>query len=228
MAAAELAGIHTTQTQGTKVTATAKTTVEVHTGHITIQHRAEAAPAVTAAGASPGHKPRNVETVNESIVETITKNEVTDIIRGLGYQAIPKDDEEFGEIIFSSSDGICWNIYLGYSGPFFDEIIITLFGSSKVAPLENINKWNLKSFALASLEINSKTNQILKKRDGTYLVTFTTRINLEGGVTINHIKCRLNEWLHEVSRISKLEDFIFLTPTKVTDNWSSSNGATLF
>ena len=60
MAVAELAGIHTTQTQVTKVTATAKATVEVHTGHTTTQHRAEAAPAVTAAGASPGHKPKNV------------------------------------------------------------------------------------------------------------------------------------------------------------------------
>ena len=221
MAAAELAGIHTTHTQGTKVTATAKTTVEVHTGHITTQHRAEAAPAVTAAGASPGHKPEKFTAVNEAMITTVTKSEVVDIIRFLGYQAIPKDDEEFGEIIFSSSDGICWNVYLGHAGPFFDEVIITVFSASKVSPIESINEWNLNSFSVASPEIDSETNQVVKNQDGIYPVTFSTRINLEGGISINHIHSRLNEWFHEVTRLAKLENFVFPTPIKVTDNWSS-------
>jgi len=227
MAVAVLAGIHTTQTQVTKVTATDKATVEVHMDHMNGQNRDEAAPEATAAGAASGHKPESVAAMNEAIVKTVTKNEVVDIIRVLGYQAIPKDDEEFGEIIFSSSDGICWNIYLGHSGPFFDEIIVTLFGVSKVSPIQNINEWNLNSFSVASPEIDSETNQVVKNQDGIYPVTFSTRINLEGGISINHIHSRLNEWFHEVTRLAKLENFVFPTPTKVTDNWSSSNGATL-
>ena len=221
MAAAELAGIHTTHTQGTKVTATAKTTVEVHTGHITTQHRAEAAPAVTAAGAASGHKPEKFTAVNEAMITTVTKSEVVDIIRFLGYQAIPKDDEEFGEIIFSSSDGICWNVYLGQTGPFFNEIIITVFSASKVPPIESINNWNQNSFSIASPEIDSKTKQLFKNQDGLYPVTFSNRINLEGGVTMNHIQSRLNEWVHEIAQLTKLENFIFPTPIKVSQKWSS-------
>ena len=230
MAAAAQAGTHTTHTRAIQAMATDKTMVEVHTAHMSGQHQNEAAAEATAAGAAAeataagaasGHKPESVSAMNEATVKTVTKNEVVDIIRVLGYQAIPKDDEEFGEIIFSSSDGICWNIYLGHSGPFFDEIIVTLFSASKVSPIESINGWNLNSFSVASPEIDSETNQVVKNQDGTYPVTFSTRINLEGGVTMNHIQSRLNEWVHEIARLTKLENFIFPTPIKVTDNWSS-------
>jgi hypothetical protein len=190
MAVAALAGTRTTRTPDTKVTVTAKTTVVVHTGRTTTQHQAEAAPAATAAGAASGHKPEIITAMNEALVKTVTKNEVLEIIRVLGYQAIPKNDEEFGEVIFSSSDGICWNIYLGHFGPFFEEIIITLFSTTKTTPFENINNWNQNNFSLASLEIDNETNQVLRKPDGTYSVAFSTRINLEGGVTNDHIHSR--------------------------------------
>jgi hypothetical protein len=219
MAVAELAGTHITRTPDTKVTVTAKKTVEVHTGRTTTQHQAEAAPAATAAGAASGHKPESITAMNEALVKSVTKNEVLEIIRVLGYQAIPKNDEEFGEVIFSSSDGICWNIYLGHFGPFFEEIIITLFSTTKTTPFENINIWNLNNFSLASLEIDNETNQVLRKPDGTYSVAFSTRINLEGGVTIDHIHSRFYEWIREVTQLATLKDFIFLAPSKVIDCW---------
>jgi hypothetical protein len=137
-AAAAQAGTHTTHTRAIRAMVTDKTMVEVRTAHMSGQHQAEAAAEATAAGAASGHKPEKFTAVNEAIITTVTKSEVVDIIRILGYQAIPKDDEEFGEIIFSSSDGICWNVYLGHAGPFFDEIIITLFSASKVPPTESI------------------------------------------------------------------------------------------
>ena len=221
MAVAELAGTHTTQTPDTKVTATDKTMVAVHMDHMSGRHRDEAAPAATAAGAATGHKPEKFTAVNEAIITTVTKSEVVDIIRVLGYQAIPKDDEEFGEIIFSSSDGICWNVYLGHAGPFFNEIIITVFSASKVPPIESINNWNQNSFSIASPEIDSKTKQLFKNQDGLYPVTFSNRINLEGGVTMDHIQSRLNEWVHEIAQLTKLETFIFPTPIKVSQKWSS-------
>ena len=201
--------------------ATDKTMVEVHTAHMSGQHQNEAAAEATAAGAASGHKPEKFTAVNEAIITTVTKSEVVDIIRVLGYQAIPKDDEEFGEIIFSSSDGVCWNVYLGQAGPFFHEIIITVFSASKVSPIESINYWNQNSFSVASAEIDGKTNQLFKNQDGLYPVTFSNRINLEGGVTMNHIQSRLNEWVHEIARLTKLENFIFLTPLKVSQKWSS-------
>ena len=201
--------------------ATDKTMVGVHTDHMSGQHQAEAAAEATAAGAASGHKPEKLRAVNEAIITTVTKSEVADIIRVLGYQAIPKDDEEFGEIIFSSSDGICWNVYLGHAGPFFNEIIITVFSASKVPPIESINNWNQNSFSIASPEIDSKTKQLFKTKDGLYPVTFSNRINLEGGVTMDHIQSRLNEWVHEIAQLTKLETFIFPTPIKVSDNWSS-------
>ena len=201
--------------------ATDKTMVEVHTVHTSGRHQAEAAAEATAAGAASGHKPEKFRAVNEAIITTVTKSEVVDIIRILGYQAIPKDDEEFGEIIFSSSDGICWNVYLGHAGPFFNEIIITVFSASKVPPIESINNWNQNSFSIASPEIDSRTKQLFKNQDGLYPVTFSNRINLEGGVTMDHIQSRLNEWVHEIAQLTKLETFIFPTPIKVSDNWSS-------
>ena len=200
---------------------TDKTMVGVHTVHMSGQHQAEAAAEATAAGAASGHKPEKLRAVNEAIITTVTKSEVADIIRVLGYQAIPKDDEEFGEIIFSSSDGICWNVYLGHAGPFFNEIIITVFSASKVPPIESINNWNQNSFSIASPEIDSKTKQLFKNQDGLYPVTFSNRINLEGGVTMNHIQSRLNEWVHEIAQLTKLENFIFPTPIKVSQKWSS-------
>ena len=201
--------------------ATDKTMVGVHTDHMSGQHQAEAAAEATAAGAASGHKPEKLRAVNEAIITTVTKSEVVDIIRVLGYQAIPKDDEEFGEIIFSSSDGICWNVYLGHAGPFFNEIIITVFSASKVPPIESINNWNQNSFSIASPEIDSKTKQLFKNQDGLYPVTFSNRINLEGGVTMDHIQSRLNEWVHEIAQLTKLETFIFPTPIKVSQKWSS-------
>lgn len=220
-AAAAQAGTHTTQTRAIQAMASDKIMVEVHTAHTSGQHQAEAAAEATAAGAASGHKPEKFTAVNEAIITTVTKSEVVDIIRVLGYQAIPKDDEEFGEIVFSSSDGICWNVYLGQAGPFFNEIIITVFSASKVPPFESINNWNQNSFSIASPEIDCKTNRLLKNQDGTYPVTFSNRINLEGGVTMNHIHYRLNEWIHEVTRLAKLENFIFPTPIKVSEKWSS-------
>ena len=201
--------------------ATDKTMVEVHTAHMSGQHQNEAAAEATAAGAASGHKPEKFTAVNEAIITTVTKSEVVDIIRVLGYQAIPKDDEEFGEIIFSSSDGVCWNVYLGQAGPFFNEIIITVFSASKVSPIESINYWNQNSFSVASAEIDGKTNQLFKNQDGLYPVTFSNRINLEGGVTMNHIQSRLNEWVHEIARLTKLENFVFPTPIEVSKKWNS-------
>ena len=201
--------------------ATDKTMVEVHTVHTNGQHRAEVAAEATAAGEASGHKPEKSIAVNEAIITTVTKSEVVDIIRILGYQAIPKDDEEFGEIIFSSSDGVAWNVYLGQAGPFFNEIIITVFSASKVPPFESINNWNQNSFSIAIPEIDSKTNQLFKNQDGLYPVTFSNRINLEGGVTMNHIHSRFNEWVHEITRLTKLESFIFPSPIKVSEKWSS-------
>lgn len=201
--------------------ATDKTTVEVHTAHMSGQHQNEAAAEAIAAGAASGHKPEKFTAVNEAIITTVTKSEVVDIIRVLGYQAIPKDDEEFGEIIFSSSDGVCWNVYLGQAGPFFNEIIITVFSASKVSPIESINYWNQNSFSVASAEIDGKTNQLFKNQDGLYPVTFSNRINLEGGVTMNHIQSRLNEWVHEIARLTKLENFVFPTPIEVSKKWNS-------
>lgn len=220
-AAAAQAGTHTTRIRAIQAMATDKTMVEVHTAHTSGQHQAEVAAEATAAGAASGHKPEKFTAVNEAIITTVTKSEVVDIIRFLGYQAIPKDDEEFGEIIFSSSDGVCWNVYLGQAGPFFNEIIITVFSASKVSPIESINYWNQNSFSVASAEIDGKTDRLLRNQDGTYPVTFSNRINLEGGVTMNHIQSRLNEWVHEIARLTKLEDFIFPTPTKVSQKWSS-------
>ena len=201
--------------------ATDKTMVEVHTAHMSGQHQNEAAAEATAAGAASGHKPEKLTAVNEAIITTVTKSEIVDIISVLGYQAIPKDDEEFGEIIFSSSDGICWNVYLGHAGPFFNEIIITVFSASKVSPIESINYWNQNSFSVASAEIDGKTNQLFKNQDGLYPVTFSNRINLEGGVTMNHIQSRLNEWVHEIARLTKLENFVFPTPIEVSKKWNS-------
>ena len=221
MAAAAQAGTHTTQIRAIQAMATDKTMVEVHTAHMSGQHQNEAAAEATAAGAASGHKPEKFRAVNEAIITTVTKSEVVDIILILGYQAIPKDDEEFGEIIFSSSDGICWNVYLGHAGPFFNEIIITVFSASKVSPIESINYWNQNSFSVASAEIDGKTNQLFKNQDGLYPVTFSNRINLEGGVTMNHIQSRLNEWVHEIAQLTKLETFIFPTPIKVSQKWSS-------
>lgn len=201
--------------------ATDKTMVGVHTAHMSGQHQNEVAAEATAAGAASGHKPEEFTAVNEALITTVTKSEVVDIIRVLGYQAIPKDDEEFGEIIFSSSDGICWNVYLGQAGPFFNEIIITVFSASKVPPFESINNWNQTSFSIASPEIDSKTNQLFKNQDGLYPVTFSNRINLEGGVTMNHIQSRLSEWVHEIAQLTKLENFIFPTPIEVPQKWNS-------
>jgi hypothetical protein len=44
--------------------------------------------------------------VSEITINLLTKNEVVEIIRCLGYQAIPKDDDDYGELIFCSYEGV--------------------------------------------------------------------------------------------------------------------------
>ena len=211
------AGAHPTQIVDTQVTDTATTPVRVHTAHTTGPRVARVEPAASAAREASGHKARGIGTTYMSMIETLTKKEITDIIRDLGYQAIPKDDEEFGELIFSSNEGVRWNVYLGPFGPFFEEILITLFSWTKVNPLLFLNKWNLDSFFTASTPCTDDTNQPEPESDGTYRVTFETRISFEGGVSIEHIRNRVNEWLYAVTKIAKLDEFIFLDPASINE-----------
>ena len=146
----------------------------------------------------------------KAIVESLTRREITEIIRSLGYQAIPKADEDFGELIFSSNEGIRWNVYLGHSGPFFQEILITLFSWTKIDPVQFANKWNTTNFVTACAPCNEES--AIPESDGTFLVTFETRINFDGGISVNHIRSRLSEWIQAVQEIAKLEDFVFLRP----------------
>jgi hypothetical protein len=146
----------------------------------------------------------------KAIVESLTKREITEIIRGLGYQAIPKADEDFGELIFSSNEGIRWNVYLGHSGPFFQEILITLFSWTTTDPVQFVNKWNATNFVTACAPCNEEL--AIPESDGTFLVTFETRINFDGGISVSHIRSRLSEWIQAVQAIAKLDDFVFLRP----------------
>ena len=144
------------------------------------------------------------------IVESLTKREITEIIRGLGYQAIPKADEDFGELIFSSNEGIRWNVYLGHTGPFFQEILITLFSWTTTDPVQFVNKWNTNSFVTANAPCNAES--AIPESDGTFLVTFETRINFDGGISVSHIRSRLSEWIQAVHAMAKLDDYVFLRP----------------
>ena len=146
----------------------------------------------------------------KAIVESLTRREVTEIIRSLGYQAIPKADEDFGEMIFSSNEGIRWNVYLGHHGPFFQEILITLFSWTTLDPVRFANTWNTNNFVTASAP--SDNDAIIPEPDGTFLITFETRINFDGGISVGHIYSRISEWIQAVHEIAKLEDFVFLRP----------------
>ena len=207
---AELFGTHTTQTADIRVTATATTPVAVHTVHTTGITAAGAELAAIAVGEASGHKAKLDITPMRAIVESLTKREITEIIRGLGYQAIPKADEDFGELIFSSNEGIRWNLYLGHSGPFYQEILITLFSWTTHDPVRFANTWNTNNFVTASAPGNDDT--IIPESDGSFLVTFETRINFEGGISVEHLRSRISEWIHAVQEIAKLEDFVFLRP----------------
>lgn len=209
------AGTHTTQIADIQATDTATTLVIAHTAHTTGPGVARAEPAASATREASGHKPRGIGTTYLSMIETLTKKEITDIIRDLGYQAIPKDDEEFGELIFSSNEGVRWNVYLGPFGPFFEEILITLFSWTKQNPLMFLNKWNSSSFSTASTPYLINSYQPEPEPDGTFRVTFETRISIEGGVSVTHVRNRINEWLQTVTKIAKLEDFIFLDPASI-------------
>ncbi len=211
------AGAHPIQIADIQATDTATTLVIAHTAHTTGPKEARAELEASAAREASGHKARGIGTTYMSMIETLTKKEITDIIRDLGYQAIPKDDEEFGELIFSSNEGVRWNVYLGTFGPFFEEILITLFSWTKSNPLLFLNKWNSESFFAASTPCTDDTNQPEPEPDGTFRVTFETRINFEGGVSIDHIRNRINEWVYAVTRIAKLDKFIFLDPASINE-----------
>jgi hypothetical protein len=209
-AVAEQLGIRTTHTVAIRAMATAITQAVAHTVHTTGTMAARVAPAATAAGEASGHKAKSASTPMKAMVESLTRREITEIIRGLGYQAIPKADEDFGELIFSSNEGIRWNVYLGHSGPFFQEILITLFSWTTHDPVRFVNTWNTNNFVTASAPGNENT--VVPESDGTFLVTFETRINFDGGISVEHIRSRISEWIHAVQEIAKLEDFVFLRP----------------
>lgn len=212
-AVAEPLGIHTTRIADTRATATETTQVVALTAHTTGTMVARAAHAATAAGEAFGHKAKSVRTLMKAIVESLTRREVMDIIRSLGYQAIPKADEDFGELIFSSNEGIRWNVYLGHSGPFFQEILITLFGWTKHDPVRFVNTWNTNHFVTAIAPCHDDST--IREADGTFRVTFETRINFDGGISVEHIRSRISEWIHAVQEIVKLDDFVFLRPIAV-------------
>ena len=190
--------------------ATEITQVVAHTARTTGTMAARVAPAATAAGEASGHKAKSVRTPMKAIVESLTKREITEIIRGLGYQAIPKADEDSGAMIFSSNEGIRWNVYLGHHGPFFQEILITLFSWTTLDPVRFANTWNTNNFVTASSP--SDNDAVVPEPDGTFLITFETRINFDGGISVGHIQSRISEWIQAVHEIAKLDDFVFLRP----------------
>ncbi len=206
-------GIHTTQTADIRAMATATTQVVALTVHTTGTMVARVAHAATAAGEASGHKAKSVRTSMKAMVESLTRREVTEIIRSLGYQAIPRADEDFGELIFSSNEGIRWNVYLGHSGPFFQEILITLFSWTKHDPVRFANTWNTNHFVTASAPCSDDST--VPEADGTFRVTFETRINFDGGISVEHIRSRISEWINVVQEIAKLDNFVFLRPIAV-------------
>jgi hypothetical protein len=208
--AAERLGVRSTHTADIRAMAIETIQAVAHTVHTNGTMAAKVELVATAAGEASGHKATSVGTPMKAIVESLTKREITEIIRGLGYQAIPKADEDFGELIFSSNEGIRWNVYLGHTGPFFQEILITLFSWTTHDPVRFVNTWNTNNFVTASAPGNENT--VVPESDGTFLVTFETRINFDGGISVEHIRRRMSEWIHAVQGIAKLDDFVFLRP----------------
>jgi hypothetical protein len=206
---AELLGVRTTHIVVIQATDTGITRAATPTEATTGATAAEVEHVVTTAGVAD-HKAKAVRTRMKAIVESLTRREVTEIIRSLGYQAIPKADEDFGEMIFSSNEGIRWNVYLGHHGPFFQEILITLFSWTTLDPVRFANTWNTNNFVTASAP--SDNDAIVAEPDETFLITFETRINFDGGISVSHIRSRISEWIHAVHEIAKLEDFVFLRP----------------
>jgi len=153
--------------------------------------------------------------VSKTTVNLLTKNEVVEIIRCLGYQAIPKDDDDYGELIFCSYEGVRWNVYLGLFGPLFQEITINLFSWTGNDPTQVLNKWNSENFITASAPCDDSTGQPKPESDGTFAVIFETRINFEGGVSLQHIQSRITEWTYTVQHITKLDGFTFQSPATV-------------
>jgi hypothetical protein len=208
-AVVEPLGTHSTRIPVIQATDTVTTRVATPTEATTGATAAEAERAVTTAGVAD-HKAKAVRTRMKAIVESLTRREITEIIRSLGYQAIPKADEDFGEMIFSSNEGIRWNVYLGHHGPFFQEILITLFSWTTLDPVRFANTWNTNNFVTASAP--SDSDEVIPESDGTFLITFETRINFDGGISVGHIRSRISEWIQAVHEIAKLEDFVFLRP----------------
>ena len=88
--------------------------------------------------------------------------------------------------------------------------VLTLFSWTTTDPVQFVNKWNTTNFVTANAPCNAES--AIPESDGTFLVTFETRTNFDGGISVSHIRSRLSEWIQAVKEIAKLEDFVFLRP----------------
>ena len=111
-----------------------------------------------------GSKRKPMTKTGRPIISTpFTAAEILECIHELGYTARLRSEEigEFGEcvsITITSEEELEWYLYLGFSGPYFEEFEISTYVYTKENPYLEANRWHANDhLSVVTVDCNTET-----------------------------------------------------------------------
>jgi len=131
-----------------------------------------------------------------------TAAEILDCILELGYSARLRSVEigEFGEcasIIITTEEELEWYLYLGFSGPYFEEFEISTYVYTKENPYLEANKWHENNhLSVVTVECNSETGNP-EYEDGFFSLHQRMMWHMAGMELADDVRTALAIWEEE-------------------------------
>jgi hypothetical protein len=152
---------------------------------------------------SAGLKSKITDTTGRPTISTpFTAAEILECIHKLGYTSRLRSEEigEFGEcvsITITTEEELDWYLYLGFSGPYFEEFEISTYVYTKENPYLEANRWHANDhLSVVTVDCNTETGNP-EYENGMFTLHQRMMWHMEGLKLAEGVKTALAIWDEE-------------------------------
>jgi hypothetical protein len=154
-----------------------------------------------------GSYPKSSAATRRPTISTpFTAEEILEYIHELGYTARLRSEEigEFGEcvsITITTDEELDWYLYLGFSGPYFQEFEISTYVYTKENPYLETNRWHANDhLSVVTVDCNTETGNP-EYEDGYFTLHQRMMWHMDGLELAEGVKASLAIWEEEFDEL---------------------------
>ena len=150
-----------------------------------------------------GSNPNSLSTTRRLAISTpFTAAEILECIQELGYTARLRSEEigEFGECVsmtIATEEELEWYLYLGFSGPYFEEFEISTYVYTKENPYLEANRWHENDhLSVVTVDCNTETGNP-EYENGMFTLHQRMMWHMDGLELLDGVRTALTIWDEE-------------------------------